>query len=301
MFESRWLLKWLSVGLILGVGVVLGIINTLPDRKLHLVACDVGQGDAIFVSLDSTQVLVDGGPDSSVLECLSAHMPLWDRTLEMVVLTHGQADHLGGLVDALERYEVENLIANGLLNQTEGFRAFREAVIEEGVGVHLPSRGDEIRLDQLRLTILWPEKRMGLAQVWESASEEGAVLGAATYPGDLNETSVVIKLSFRAFDALLVGDIGFSTEKELIADGVVSDVEVLKVGHHGSKYSSSQSFLEAVKPEAALISAGEKNRFGHPTAETLERLELVGADVFRTDQAGEIEVVSDGRRFWVID
>ena len=299
--SQGWVVRWLMIGLLFGVGLIWGIVGNLPDRDLHLVVCDVGQGDAVLIHQGSMQVLVDGGPNSSVLDCLSRHLPFWDRTLEVVVLTHPQADHLNGLVDVLERYDVEQVVVNGLVNDTAGFRAFQEVVIDEGALVYLPSRGDEIRLGPIRLTVLLPEEKLGLARVWEEPGVTGEVLGIATHQGDLNETSVVLKLTFGEFDALLVGDIGFSSEQALIVDGVLSEVEVLKVGHHGSKYASSLDFLREIRPTLAVISVGGKNSYGHPTRDTLMRLDTVGARVFRTDVEGDVEIVSNGQEYWVID
>lgn len=294
------LLRWMVLGLIFGVGLVLGIIGTLPDSNLHLVSCDVGQGDAILVFFKSSQILIDGGPNRAVIDCLSRHLPFWDRTIEVVVLTHPQADHLNGLIDVLERYDVEQVVVNGVTNNTAGFRALQEAVFSEGAMVHLPKRGDEIRIAPISLTALWPEERIGLAEVWKQSPSE-AILGAATFEGEVNETSVVLQLNFGEFDALLTGDIGFPVEEELVSDAVLSRVEVLKVGHHGSKYASSEAFLDRLRPSLAIISAGQANRFGHPTAETLERLSSVGARVLRTDLTGDVEVVSDGKTYWVAE
>jgi competence protein ComEC len=300
LFEAKQM-RLLTVSFILGLGLVFGVVGSLPDNNLHLVACDVGQGDAVLVSLGSTQVIIDGGPDSSVLDCLSQHMPFWDRTIEVVVLTHAQADHMDGLVDVLQRYEVEQVVANGLVNDTAGFREFREAVISEAALVHLPSRGDEIRIEPIVFSVLWPEEKLGLAQVWDESGLDNDVLGAATYSGDINEASVVLKLSYGAFDALLVGDLGFSGEEALIEDGVLGKVEVLKVGHHGSKYATSSDFLGEIQPKLALISVGKNNHFGHPTSDTLMRLDEVGARVLRTDILGDVEIVSDGEEYWVLD
>jgi competence protein ComEC len=262
-----------------------------PDDQLHLVFCDVGQGDAILIRKGFNQVLIDGGPDERVLQCLSDNLPFWDRTIEMIVLTHPQADHLTGLISVLERYRVQSAVVNNLVNDTERFWVFREALLAGEAEIYHPQAGERIKLADLDLAVLWPKERLGDALVWQREASE-SVLGASTYTGDLNETSVVLKLSYGDLDALLTGDIGQQTEKEIEA----GDIEILKVAHHGSKYSTSEEFLEKVKPKLAVISVG-KNRFGHPTGEVLERLLSVGAKILRTDQAGEIEIVSDGTKW----
>jgi competence protein ComEC len=285
-------------GLVIGLGLVWGFISYLPDRSMHLVACDVGQGDAILIFQGSNQVLVDGGPNNQVIDCLSRHLPFWDRTIEVVVLTHAQADHMNGLIAVLERFDVEQIVANGIVNDTAGFWEFRDAVVNEGAEIHLPKQGDKIKLSNILLEVLWPSKKQGSDIVWEESSKSN-VLGLGTHSGEINESSVALKLTIEEFDALLTGDMGLDTEQALIRDGVLTDVEFLKVGHHGSKYASSSEFLREISPEIAVISVGKKNWYGHPTSDTLMRLDGVGAKVFRTDELGDVEVVSDGEKYWV--
>ena len=269
---------WLALILVL----VVTALFQWPDNHLHLVFCDVGQGDAALISWQNTQVLVDGGPDASVLNCLGAHMPFWDRKIEMAVLTHPDADHLTGLVDVLERYDVTHLILNSAGKDSRVFRRFQKAVVSEGAVVYFPKKGDVLRFGPVEMAILWPES-------------QGQVLGATTIEKEANETSTVFKLSFGEFDALFTGDITSREEEGL----EIGDIEVLKVAHHGSKFSTSKSFLEKITPEAAVISVG-KNSFGHPTDEVIQRLKEQSIKLFRTDQEGEMKIVTDGevwRRF----
>jgi len=302
MKEIEWL-KRPIFWLVLWLGLIWFAIFQLPDNRLHLVFCDVGQGDAILITYRSNQILIDGGPNNRVLNCLANNLPFWDRTIEMVVLTHPQADHLTGLIDVIERYSVKQFIVNSIINDSAGFWAFYQAVINEGVKIYSPQAGDKIRLGPVQLLVLWPRERLGESRIWQAEERailtggqlmadrrQGEILGAASYPGDLNETSIVLRLSFGDFDALLTGDIGAKIETQLQTE----PVEVLKVAHHGSRFSTSQAFLERVKPQLAVISVG-RNRFGQPARETLERLRTAGIKVLRTDQAGEIEIVSDGK------
>jgi competence protein ComEC len=317
---------WLILSLIL----VWVAVFSLPDNKLHLVFCDVGQGDATLISYRNTQVLIDGGPDNKVLGCLSGNMPFWDRTVEMVVLTHPQADHFTGLIDVIQRYSVRQFVSNSIVNDTASFWKFYQAVLEEKAPVYSPKAGEKIKIGPMDFLVLSPPQRLGDSRIWEgaevgrrnfdSASDSLAkkhfllnethrrsqseasqnlsasprlapeVLGAATYSGELNETSIVLRLIFGNFDVLLTGDIGFDIEKQLN----LTPVEILKVAHHGSKYSTSEEFLEKIKPVLAVISVG-KNRFGHPTKEVIERLKAEAIKILRTDEEGEIEVVSDGK------
>ena len=263
-------------------------VFSFPDKDLHLIFCDVGQGDAVLVQKGSNQILIDGGPDEQVLECLSDNLPFWDRNIEMAVLTHSEADHVTGLISVLERYNVEYFVINNIAKDTDRFWRFRENLIKEGAKIYNPKAGEEIKIADIDFTVLWPKERLN--------SGAKNVLGAASYSGDLNETSVVLRLSFGDFCALLVGDIGAETESQL---DKVTPCQVLKVPHHGSKYSSSEEFLKHVKPDLAVISVG-KNSFGHPTEEALDRLKSTGAKILRTDQNGEIEIVSDGKSWQLV-
>jgi competence protein ComEC len=272
-------------------------VFSFSDNNLHLVFCDVGQGDSILIKKGSNQILIDGGPDEKVLECLSRHLPFWDRTIEMVVLTHPQADHLTGLVSVMERYNINHFVINNIVNDTQLFWQFRDDLIKKKAEIDNPKAGERIKIGQLQLLILWPKEELGTPLVWQKASQETlrsgeakTILTAATYSGDLNETSVVVKLSFGDFDALFTGDMGFDIENN-INPGLI---EVLKVAHHGSKYSTSTQFLKKIRPQLAVISVG-KNRFGHPSPVIIKRLQSFGARVLRTDQNGQIEVVSNGK------
>lgn len=224
------------------------------------------------------QILVDGGPNNRVLDCLGRHLPFWDRDLELVIASHNEADHITGLVEVVKRYRVGQMAVSDEANDTAEYRALTEAIKTRGVTVRNLDRGDRVNLGPIRLVWLWPEP----------GSQK--VLGSST---SLNRFSQVVSASFGEFDALLTGDIDTKIERELVTSGTLPEVEVLKVAHHGSKYSSSQSFLEAVSPELTVIEVG-KNSFGHPTPETLARLEKIKAAIRRTDRDGDVVIISDG-------
>ncbi len=279
--------------------LVVGAGLQWPDGKLHVVACDVGQGDGILIWQGFNQVVVDGGPDDKIIGCLSKYMPFWDREVEMVVMTNGDADHMTGLIDVSKRYKVDQMIANNLVNETERFKALRQVVAERQIRVHAPKAGEEIKVGALRFEVLWPKERLGDAVVWTNGVDD-RILGANNYnKTQANDQSVVLRLIEGKFSALLTGDISSNSEGVLIDSGEDLRSNVIKVGHHGSKYSSSVEFLAAVKPQAAVISVGKRNRYGHPTQEALGRLEEMGAKVLRTDELGDVELVSDGEKMWV--
>jgi competence protein ComEC len=265
-------LFWLVLILIL----VWAAVFSLPDNRLHLVFCDVGQGDAILVSYRQTQVLIDGGPDNRVLSCLSKHLPFWDRRLEMVILTHSEEDHFGGLVDVIKRYNVSYFVINSidsLKKKSTGLEAFYQLVLDKKSPIYSPKEGEEIKIGTFEFLVLWPRENF--------------------YATELNESSIVLKLNFGYFSALLPGDFPGKLENQLD----LMPVDLLKVAHHGSKYSTSEEFLEKINPKLAVISVGP-NKFGHPTNEVLERLSNLAIEVLRTDKVGEIEIVSDGRGWY---
>lgn len=286
------------------LGVLAGLVwvgMQMPDENLHVVFCDVGQGDATLIIKGNFQMVVDGGPSGEkLLSCLGDHLPFWDRKIEVVVNTHPQKDHLGGLDELLERYEVKRLVINGVFGGGKDAERLRKLVGERGVEVVLPKAGDVLRMGVLQFDILWPEERMGSEQAWNVKGPTldmgvAAVLGKNT---DVNEISVVGMLRYGEFEVLLTGDIGEGEEKKLLRSGRLVDVDVLKVAHHGSKYSNSEEFIRKVSPEIAVIQVG-KNHFGHPTKEVLDMLAGLKVRVFRNDLDGTVEIVSDGKRYWI--
>lgn len=271
-------------GILIGLILLSASFFSLPDTKLHLVFCDVGQGDAIYVRTPGGEdILIDAGPNDKVLACLGKHMPFYDRSIELVFLSHPQADHLNGLISVIERYNVDYFVSSGIGNTTEGYKKLAKLLSEKNVLQKKVFAGEKIGLDNVGLKILWPEK--------------GGVL-AATSPTDVNELSLVLKLSYGQFDALLTGDAGQDVQEQLALNPASrGEWEVLKVPHHGSKTSLLASFLEEIKPALAVISVG-KNSYGHPAKETLEVLRNYEIKILRTDKDGEIEIISDGKKWW---
>ncbi|HUD19779.1 MAG TPA: MBL fold metallo-hydrolase [Patescibacteria group bacterium] len=289
---------YLMSGIVTGLLILLAFIWTQPDGKLHVVFCNVGQGDASYVRLpDGRDMLIDGGPDDRVLTCLGRHMPFWDRHIDMVVLSHPQKDHMAGLVSVLNRFDVSYVFKSDVANTSEEYKQFMGAIQKRHIPVKLLTQGDRITIGPTSLLVLWPTSAqiakahgVGLTNVLGAASTDEPASVIAT----LNDYCVVFELHYRTFDVIYPGDADSRVEPRYtglpLAD---NEVEVLKVPHHGSKTGLTKDFIEWIHPKLAVISVGN-NSYGQPAKEIITILQNIGSQVLRTDKAGDIEVVSDG-------
>jgi competence protein ComEC len=282
---SRLPLRWVVPPLLVLAALASVAAATIPDDKLRVSFLDVGQGEAILIQKGSQQVLVDGGPSPQALALeLGERMPFWDRTIEMVVLSHPHADHLTGLVEVLQRYRVEQVLYPESDYDSPLCQQWLELIGEKDIECTIARAGQEINLgDGVKIAVLNP-----------------SVSPLTGTNSDVNNNSVVLSLSAGRVSFLLTGDIEREAEFELIARGSNLSVTVLKVGHSGSKTSTTAEFLAEVSPGVAVISVGE-NSFGHPSGEVIDRLEerLGAENIYRTDQQGTIEFITDGERLWV--
>lgn len=256
-------------------------VFSLPAKSLlKVVICDVGQGDAILVSIGNWQALVDGGPDNSVLMCLGRHMSIFDREIDLIVLTHPQLDHFGGLIDVLDRYKVGRVIANPVSGQVSPeYRIFEEKLALASVKLEPPRSGPVISglLNGYVLsTTKSKEQLQGFSQ-------------------DPNILSIVTLFIFGENSILLTGDLDPETSQKLIHLNRIPRVDLLKVPHHGSRNGLTKDFLSRTNPRMAAISCGLKNQHGHPHKEVVAMLEEFGVEISRTDLHGEIVYVSDGK------
>lgn len=269
----------LIFSLVLFAAVVWLVARNLPDGRLHIWFLDVGQGDAILIQTpDGQQILVDGGPSPSALfDELGAVLPFWDRSLDLVVLTHPDADHASGLVPLFERFEIAAAV-DSIAPGEKGAEAWLAAMHAAGVTRQPVAAGTRIEAGDVTLTVLSP-------------------CDPLANPDDGNDGSVVLRLDYGASSVLLTGDAEAAAEQTMLAGLWPLRADVLKVGHHGSAGSTSADFLRAVAPSLAVISVGADNRFGHPAPELLQR--LGGIMVLRTDERGRIELVSDGMKWSV--
>lgn len=262
---------------LIAIAVVLVFSILEPrERKLSVVFLDVGQGDAIYIQVpDGRQILIDGGIGNAVLGRLAQVMPWFDRSIDVVISTHPDRDHIGGLIDVLESYSVSYLYDSGFESVDTIDMAYELASERAGVVRREVSAGDTIEFGEVSLFFMAPRE--------DQEDKES------------NDGSVVVKLSYGEIDFLLTGDASSSVEERLVlvhGSGLAS--EVLKLGHHGSKTSSSRVFLETVDPEVAIISADLNNRYGHPHPEVMERVNELGIASLCTCNVGNIVFTSDG-------
>lgn len=281
--------------LVLTVTLIWAAVFSFPDSNLHLIVCDVGQGDAILATYKNIQILVDGGPDNKVLDCLSRHIPFWDREIELVILTHPQKDHYQGLIEVVRRYQVDNFLSNGLDASSESYQVLKNEVGSRGIPVLHPERSMVLRFDLIYLDIIHPSREYMLANSEEIKAAPMALFSSTKDPNDF---SIVAILRLGKFEALLTGDLGPEVGEKLVGDLLVRPVEYLKVPHHGSRNGLTQDLLEKISPQVAVISSGRNNSYGHPHQEILEMLKNQKVKILRTDEFGDAEIKTDGEKWW---
>lgn len=248
------------------------------EKGLEICFFDVGQGDSIFITASrGQQVLIDGGPDNSVIKKLESKMPFWDRTIDLIVLTHPDKDHLFGLIEVLERYEVKNILWTGVNSDSAIFKEWQKAIEKEGAKIWIAKQGLQIEISESQF----------FDTIYPFESLENRMVN------NLNDTSVVLVLDSNGKKVLLPGDISAKIEGLLIENNVSIDADILKVAHHGSGYSSSEDFIKAVNPDAAIISVGENNPYKHPSPDVLARLEDFGINILQTSKQKNICLIQE--------
>jgi len=279
--------KWLIPPLLLMAILVWSVVLTLPDDKLHVSFLDVGQGDAILIQAPNGQnILIDGGPDPQKVSLeLSKKLPFWDRTIDLMVSTHPDSDHVAGLVEVLKRYKVKRVLEPGVPYESPLYQEWLKLAKEKQNGHEIVRAGQEIDLgDGIKMEVLNPPPKL-----FQGTSS------------DVDNNGIVLKLTWNKVSFLFTADIREEAEFKLIGQRANLRSTVLKVAHHGSKTSTTPQFLAVVDPEVAVISVGAENKFGHPSPEVMGRLNnRLGKDkVYRTDKNGTIEFTTDGERLWM--
>ncbi len=253
------------------------IPGSTANGTLEVHFLDVGQGDSILVKYGNKSMLVDGGPIDAGQPVASYLKSQGINTIDVLVSTHPHADHIGGLLTVLKEFPVRVIYDSGQPHTTQTFEEYLTLIDQKNIPYKVPERGDIIDLGPgVTVQVLSPPP--------------GGIDG-----DDLNENSIVLKITHGSVSFLLESDAGFKSEDIMLASGYDLRSQVLKVGHHGSKSSSGKAFLKAVDPQISVIEVGADNPYNHPAAATLDRLEAAGSKVYRTDRDGNIVVTSDGK------
>ena len=254
-----------------------------PDENLHIFVLDVGQGDAILIQKTNYQILIDGGPNDSVIAQLGKVMPVEDQEIEEVILSHPHADHVSGLIEVLKRYKVDKVGYNGIDYNSGVYRDFLAEIKDKNIPTEIPMINKiESVFDQGKITFLWPGNN------------------AQGYKDNLNNTSEVFRFDYGSFSALLPGDCEIECWQGIIANNknLIANVVFLKVAHHGSKNGTTEENISIINPKIAAISLAKDNKFSFPHKQTLELLQKIGADIYRTDLNSTIDISTDGEHWW---
>jgi competence protein ComEC len=286
--------KWIfAISTVLAIFLLWSGFQDLPDGKFHYFVLDVGQGDAtLAVTPDGYRILADGGPGERILPQLKDKLPFFDHSFDLLILTHAHADHLSGFLSILDRYRVKAVLSTGALADNPAYEIFWQKVRTQKIPVYFAtSAQDFIFVDGTKIDILFPLKNIAGADF-----------------KDANETSIIAKIiippegamassRFREQGSVLItGDAPQENELAVLHTPADVSADILKVGHHGSRTSSSLEFLHEVHPEFATISVGAGNTYGHPHVETLSKLDP--KTLFRTDKNGQISFNTTGYGGW---
>ncbi|MBP7700921.1 MBL fold metallo-hydrolase [Candidatus Woesebacteria bacterium] len=294
------------------VWLIFEIIKFLPDDYAHVIFCDVGQGDAILITHRDKQILVDGGPDEKVLECLNKHMPFGDRSINFLIISHMDLDHIGGLPLVLAKYEADIILMNQSLKKTDGFEALKTAISSKNKRKVSESRvissfvGQQLVLSNLvRLIVAAPQvgyqlKNSNNIENSEAIlSDKNSQISQKINDGESeNDLSIAIYVYIGDVAVLLTGDMEEKGELAAIKVGLTDRVDIIKAGHHGSNSSSSRQFISILRPEISVISSGENNRYNHPSPRVIDIFNEFRARIYMTSSQGTIKFISDGVKYW---
>lgn len=246
-------------------------VNKIVDSKLNVYFFDVGQADSILVKEDDFEVLIDGGNQAdgeNLVEYLKKDLNI--EKIDILVGTHPHEDHIGGLPDIINNFEIGKLYLPNATTTTKIFEKLLDSIEEKDLRITVPKINEEINLNNMKFKVLY----------------------TGTDESDLNNTSIVLKLIYGETSYLFTGDATDITEEKLLNKDITADV--LKIGHHGSSYSTTNDFLKKVNPKYGIISVGKNNKYEHPTEKTLNKLNDRNIEIYRTDLDGTIKLTSDG-------
>ena len=245
------------------------------DGRLSVYFFDVGQGDSSLVIFGNTTILIDAGEVDMGDRVVANLRRLNITKIDLLVASHPHSDHIGGMQKVLDNFPVGQVLDSGLPHSSPLYQHFLEMLAKKHIPYRVAEQGQTVALDPaLRILILSPPHKH--------------------FGDDLNTDSIVLRISYSTIDVLFTGDAGSEAEDTMVKSGYPLDAEILKVGHHGSMYSTSKTFFNRVHPDIAIISVGSDNPYGHPHRQTLDTLTAAGVDIYRTDHDGTVRVRSDG-------
>jgi competence protein ComEC len=250
--------------------------------KLRVSFFDVGQGDGIFIQTpDGIDILIDGGPDKTILEKLSSVMPFYDKHIDYLIITHEHEDHLRGAIEVMDRYQIDKIYYNESSDGSGPYSIIFKDIIQE--------RATLIEVNDLEIIDLGEDKELKIYSFAQSLAGRS----------NINNTSLMTKLSFEGSSFLFMADIESDLEKHILEQDLELKTDIIKISHHGSNNSNSSDFLAEVNPEIAVILVGLDNDFGHPSRRVIKRLEREDVEIYRTDLDGDIKIVLDSKDYLV--
>lgn len=257
--------------------IIIGVLVSIPRATFELIFLDVGQGDSTLIQVGgSTQILIDGGPDDTVLDRLGEEMPLYDRRIEYVFISHPHADHISGVISLLGKYDVGTLYMNPIQYESPIYEKLQQELWRFNIIPQSFRVGDALVFGDVTIRALWP------------------LPGALLPNEDAHADALVLAVTYKEIDALLTSDFELGGER-VLNPGLISalhDIEILKVPHQGSAGGITQQLLATLNPELSVIPVGKNNRYGHPSDETLSLLSSHKSRILRTDMHGTIKVIS---------
>lgn len=257
------------------------LINTKEDKghknlqELEINYIDVGQGNAVLIKSNDKTLLIDGGNRSNSSYYYNFIKNKNVKKIDYMIASHYDEDHIAGLISILENYEVSNVLCPNYKKDTKIYKSFKKSLKKSNANIVYPKKGDEFNISDANIQILWPnEYKKGVD----------------------NDNSIVVKLRYGNMSFLFPADASTNVEDQLIYSGFNLKSDVLMLGHHGSKYSTSKQFLKEVDPKLAVISVGKNNRYGHPSSRVLKILNDKNIKILRTDKDGDISIKCDGKK-----
>ncbi|HPN67259.1 MAG TPA: MBL fold metallo-hydrolase [bacterium] len=250
------------------------IFQLYYQQPATMTVLDVGQGESTLIQDQHTQILIDAGPDQSILSGLAQSLPAHDQTIELIILSHSHDDHYQGFNYLFSRYHIKQAIINGIADQNPDYQNFLSFLTQQRVNIHYAQAGQQIKLNDITIDLLFP-----FSSLQGQTTEEP------------NNTSIAVKITSPQISAIITGDLHQEIENQLV-EHYHSDLQadILVVGHHGSKTSTGDLFLTTVHPQTVIIPVGLDNKFNHPSPETIDKLIQKNIEIKRTDLDGSVSI-----------